>query len=131
MGRGPAHAEASHLDVMPTLLDMLGVPSEVSGKMAGRSLLVPNGSHTQIATTAYAGKSGETMILRRDGYQATFSWSNYWDARVPDDVVLERLTDPSGQDLLLSDPSAYAAELKKLFPDAFTRFFDKFEVIED
>ncbi len=131
MGRGPSFTEASHLDVMPSLLDMLGYPLVEAQKMAGKSLLDVEGSHTQIATTAYAGKSGETMILRRDGYQATFSWSNYWDARVPDDVVLERLEDPRGKPVLLASPDAYAAELRKLFPDAFTRFFDQFEVIED
>ena len=131
MGRGPAHSEASHLDIMPTLLQLLEAPSEVQGKMAGRSLLEQSESHTQIATTAYAGKTGETMILRRDGYQATFSWSNYWDSRVPEDIVLERITDPSGKQLMLDTPAAYAAELRRLFPDAFTRFFDKFEIIED
>ena len=131
MGKGAEFTEASHLDVMPSLLDMLGSSSAAIEKMAGRSLLGTEGSHTQIASTAYAGQSGETMILRRDGYQATFSWSNYWDARVPDDVVLERLNDPNGEPVLLPSPEAYAAELKKLFPDAFTRFFDKFEVIED
>lgn len=131
MGRGPAHAEASHLDVMPTLLDMLAAPSEVNGKMVGRSLLGKLESHTQIAATAYAGQTGETMILRRDGYQANFSWSNYWDARVPEDVVLERITDPGGLTIILDSPEAYAAELRRLFPDAFTRFFSKFEVIKN
>jgi len=130
MGRGPVYSEASHLDVMPSLLGLLGMSSQDAEKMSGRNLLEGGESHTQIATTAYAGKSGETMILRRDGYQATFSWSNYWEASVPDEVVLERLTGPDG-DVMLRDPAAYAAELRRLFPDAFTRFFNQFEVIED
>jgi len=130
MGRGPAYSEASHLDVMPSILNMLEVPVEASNTMAGKNLLVEEKSHSLIAATAYAGQTGESMILRRDGYQATFSWPVYWDARVPEDIVLERLEGPNGK-IFLADPGAYADELKKLFPDAFTRFFDKFEVIED
>ncbi|BDS05731.1 hypothetical protein NT6N_07710 [Oceaniferula spumae] len=130
MGRGPEHQQASHLDVMPTILHLLGVSSEGQSKMAGRNLLETRDAHTVISTTAYAGKSGETMVLRRDGYVATFSWPHYWEATVPDDVVLERLEGPDGP-VILSDPSAYEAELRERFPDAFTRFFDKFEVIQD
>ena len=130
MGRGDAISEVSHLDVMPSLLDMLGAAPETSAKMAGKSLLKKEEFHTVIAATAYAGQTGETLILRRDGYRATFSWPQYWDARVPESMVLERSEGPDGK-IILADPAAYAEELKRLFPDAFTRFFDKFEVIED
>ncbi|MBK1856023.1 sulfatase-like hydrolase/transferase [Verrucomicrobiaceae bacterium 5K15] len=131
MGRGPSHTQASHMDIMPSILGLLGCPEEELNKLAGHNLLANEPtSHTQISTTAYAGKSGETMVLRRDGYTATFSWKNYWEANVPSDVVLERLVGPDGP-VIHPDPSAYAEELRLRFPDAFTRFFDKFEVIED
>ena len=130
MGRGPVHHQASHLDIMPSILHVLGISENGAAKLTGHNLLANEEPHSIIATTAYAGKSGETMVLRRAGYTATFSWPNYWEANVPEDVVLESLTGPEGK-VILANPAAYAEELRKRFPDAFERFFDQFEVVED
>ena len=129
IGRGPTQTAASHLDVMPSLMSVLGMPSETIRGMAGRNLLVNDGERTAISTTAYPGKSGETMVLRRGDYEATFSWGQYWEAPVPEEMVLERLTGPDGE-ISLADAKAYDAELRRVFPDAFERFFKSFEVIE-
>jgi len=129
MGRGPSQKSASHLDVMPSLMYALGMPAKTIQGLAGRNLLLEAGEFTTISTTAYAGQSGETMVLRRGAYKAVFSWDQYWEAHVPDKMVLERLTGPDGK-ISLPDASAYKAELQRLFPDAFDRFFKTFEVAE-
>ena len=134
MGRGPSHATANHLDVMPSLLSALGMPKGTIRGLAGKNLWEEdagegvNKAHTAISTTAYAGQSGETMVLRRGPYRAVFSWPKYWEAQVPDKVVLERITGPDGV-ILKDSPEDYAAELRRIFPDAFERFFKTFEVI--
>lgn len=129
VGRGPSHDTASHLDVMPSLMHVLGMPSETMTGLAGRNLLVSGDSPTAISATAYAGQSGETMTLRRGKYLAVFSWEKYWEAEVPELMVLERLSGPDGQ-ISLPDAGAYRDELQRVFPDAFERFFKSLEVVE-
>lgn len=130
MGRGPEHATASHLDVMPSLLHALGMPSATIDGLAGRNLFVSaGGTPTSVSSTAYAGQSGETMALRRGEYEAVFSWEKYWEAEVPELMVLERLSGPEGE-VTLPDAGAYKEELQRIFPDAFERFFESFEVVE-
>lgn len=129
MGRGPVQTTASHLDVMPSLMYALGMPSETIRGLAGKNLLLSDGDQTAISTTAYAGQSGETMVLRRGDYEAVFSWGQYWEAQVPEEMVLERLTGPDGK-ISLPDAKAYDLELRRLFPDAFERFFKTFEVVK-
>lgn len=131
MGRGPAQKIASHMDVMPTLLGAMGIPADQQPEMAGRDLFSEQeATHSVISTTAYAGKSGETMVLRNGEYTAVFSWPRYWEAQVPEDLVLEKLDGPDGS-VLLGSPAAYLAALKKHFPDAFERIIKSMEVIND
>lgn len=127
--RGQVCMDANHIDIMPTLLHALGMPAGTYSKLAGRNLLAGRASQTSISTTAYAGKSRETMVMHRDGYEAVFYWDRYWESQVPARIVLERLTNPEGELIRLKDASAYAEQLKTLFPDAFGRFFKSMEVI--
>ncbi|MBT8037615.1 MAG: sulfatase-like hydrolase/transferase [Verrucomicrobiae bacterium] len=129
MGRGPAQKDVNHIDVIPTLMGALGLPEETRRGLAGRDLLTAGGDFTSISTTAYVGKSGETMVLRRAGYEAVFFWEQYWESRVPEEVILEYIVGPDGTKVKLADASAYAAELRRLFPDAFERFFKSLEVV--
>ena len=129
MGRGPAQKDVNHIDVMPSLLHALGMPSEVTEGMAGRNLLEPGGVFTSITATAYVGNSGVTMVLRRDGYEAEFSWGRYWESPVPEEMVLEGITGPDGKRVVLPDADAYAEELRRRFPDAFERFFKTLDVV--
>jgi len=131
MGRGPSQTDVNHIDVMPSLMYALGMPEATIRGMAGRNLLVKQAGQTSISTTAYAGKSGETMVLHRGGYEAVFYWEDYWESQVPTDIVLEKLTGPDGKVVKLRNAKQYAEELKKLFPDAFKRFFKSLQVVKD
>jgi len=131
MGRGMAQEDVSHLDVMPSLMYALGLPQAAIRGLAGRNLLTSAEPATVISSTAYVGKTGEAMVLRRAGYEAVFYWHKYWEAQVPTEVVLQSITGPDGERIKLKNPtpSAYAKELKHLFPDAFDRFLKSLEAL--
>ncbi|PID80173.1 hypothetical protein CSB20_07995 [bacterium DOLZORAL124_64_63] len=129
MGRGPECRDASHADVMPTLMHALGMPQETTRGLAGRNLLAGGGDFTAVSATAYPGHSGETMVLRRGGYEAAFSWEQYWKSEVPAEMVLEYIRAPDGKKIKRKDAAAYADELRSRFPDAFERFIKSLEVI--
>lgn len=116
-GRGPAQSAASHLDVIPSLLAHFSVPPEtLKTSFAGASLLSPLGSRTIIRATAYPGNSGECLLLSRDGYEAAFHWSRYWEADDPEEMTLLRFDGPDGP-LAFESPEDYRAALEKTFPD--------------
>lgn len=130
LGRGPQQNNVNHIDVMPTLMHALGMPDESIDGLAGRNLLQGSAGQTSVSTTAYAGQSGETMVLHRGGYEAVFFWERYWESEVPTDIVLEKLIGPDGKMVKLKNAEAYADELRLRFPDAFKRFFQSLEVIK-
>ncbi len=69
------------------------------------------------------------MVLRRGGYEAAFSWEQYWKSEVPAEMVLEYIRAPDGKKIKRKDAAAYADELRSRFPDAFERFIKSLEVI--
>jgi hypothetical protein len=123
MGRGPAAEAASHLDIPPTVLDVLGFDPAGWAGLPGISLLRPE-KRTIALGTHYAGKTGEAMLLVRDGWQASFGWRNYWEPRAPDVIWLERIQSPGGP---LNDlaPARCLPLLREKFPDAFGRVLEK------
>ena len=124
----PAQPGASHTDLLPTLLDVLGEPARRDA--AGVSLLRGGGAPvgggsgpaprppTQVSTTTLAGHSGIAMVWRRLGWTARFRWARPWDGRIPDSVWLERIVSPAGE--IVS--GEYAAHLQEHFPDAWERY---------
>jgi hypothetical protein len=128
-GRGPAQSDASHLDLVPTFLHALGFPETTWSRMPGRSLLKEGGS-TSIVATQFAGDLREAMLWRRDGYEAAFSWDAPWEGKVPGRLWLERLQGPAG--IITHDsPAEYEAGLRRLFPDAFARTFERCVRVEN
>ena len=125
MGRGLPVAQASHLDIMPSILEALGCPESQWHGLAGHSLRQA-GEPTVLVMTHYASLNGEGMLWRRKGYEAAFAWDKFWVPGVPSQLWLERLSGPQGN---LEFPSAHAAEaaLHEYFPDAISRWFVKFE----
>ena len=123
-GRGPALADASHLDIAPTLLDAAGFPREIWSRLPGRSLRDAKAA-TSIVATNYSGESREAMLWRRDGYEAAFSWESPWLEQVPGRIWLQRLEGPAGQ-IRCETPEGYEAKLRELFPDAFARIASSF-----
>lgn len=128
VGRGPELAEASHLDLIPSILSHLtGDTSHFD--TAGISLLDGPTERTSISTTAQGGVTDEAMLLTRAGYKAYFTWPHYFDGRPSQSATLTRLVGPEG-DIVLSTSADYAVAIKQFFPDAQERFFVKFELKE-
>lgn len=125
LGRGEPVAQASHLDIMPSILDALGCPQAQWHDLTGRSLR-QGGDATVLVTSHYASQNGEGMLWCRNGYEAAFAWDKIWVARQPRHLWLERITGPHGN-LELNTPAAATAALHDLFPDAIGRWFVKFE----
>jgi len=117
-GNGPPQRSVSHLDVLPSLLSYLGVDSKVVSQMCvGNSLLeVDESEKTVIRVTAYPGQSKECLLLTRAGYEASFYWSRYWEAKEPTKMILLSLKGPEGA-ILLKSPEDYHSHLLKRFPD--------------
>jgi hypothetical protein len=122
----PAQVSASHLDVLPSLLDHLGYPESTFAHLPGHSLLRERGEATQINITSYCGIMGIAMAWHRGNYTATFRWDNPWATQLPDTVSVDDITGPNGS-LNLDSPEAWDAALREHFPDAFERYFSKFE----
>lgn len=124
MGKAPAKKLASHQDVMPSIFAYLGASEESMKTMAGTNLLSKDdgNNHTVMVSTAFANKNGETMMLKRDGYTAYFSWDRPWEPRVPSEMRLERIIDGEGK-LMKFKNADLREELKELFPDAFDKYF--------
>ena len=125
LGRGQPLAQASHLDLMPSILDVLGCPPTQWEGLAGHSLR-QTGEPTTLVMSHYASQNGEGMLWRRNGYEAAFAWEKIWVPGQPDHLWLERITGPHGN-LPLDNPAAATAALHEYFPDAIPRWFVKFD----
>ncbi len=112
VGRGPAIARASHLDVLPSLCDALGCDRGTWQSLPGESLLHPrDGERSIITCTHFCGRNGEALLLRRGQTEAAFGWANFWIAHVPDAIWLERTRgcNPEGWS------NAFATDAQRVF----------------
>ncbi|MBN8457609.1 MAG: sulfatase-like hydrolase/transferase [Verrucomicrobia bacterium] len=126
MGRGEPVDQASHLDIVPSILDAIGCPPSQWEGLAGRSLR-QTGERSVLLTTHYASQNGEGMHWRRGGYEAAFSWHKIWVPGIPERMWLDRMTGPGGP-LRFETPQQAEAALREHFPDAFGRWFTRFEL---
>ena len=126
-GKGPVIADASHLDVLPSLLDF--IYNEEVKTLAGISLLNPI-PRSAIATTAQSGKTQEALMFANNGYKAYFKWPGYWNGRPTDKIYLSRITDEDG-DVSATTPAEYQAILREHFGGAIQRTFSTFELSKE
>lgn len=125
-GRGPTLGDASHLDLVPSILEYVS-GSKVES-LAGVSLLA-NEPRSVIATTDQGGIAKEGMMFAKDGYKAYFKWPNFWNGRTTNQIYLSRITGPEG-DIVAEDPLSYMQMVNEHFGDAVKRAFSSFELIK-
>lgn len=128
MGRGDPVTRASHLDLVPSILDAIGIPESACRDLPGRSLQRGDGAASTLVTTHFAAHDGEGMHWRRGDREAAFSWHRVWAPGRPARIWLERLSGPDGPRRVAS---AHEAEqlLREWFPDAADRWFTRFEAV--
>ncbi len=124
----PRRELANHVDILPSVLSYLGASEETMKSMNGVDLLSKVEENTVLVSTAFANKDGETMMLKRGGYTAYFSWDRPWEPRVPTVMRLERITGADGKLIKLKGVD-YEAKLRELFPDAYERHFKSLKEI--
>jgi hypothetical protein len=123
----PPQSSASHLDLVPSLRDLLGFPDDPS--FLGRSLLKPLGSErTQMTFACNTGVTGVCMAWYRDGWVATFRWENPFSYGPPDKIHLDDIIGPKGSALEPIEPADWQALLLEKFPDAPGRLFEEFNL---
>lgn len=126
----PAQPSASHLDLLPSVMDYLEIPDHES--LPGTSLLRPTeNERTQMTFACNTGVTGVCMAWYRDGWTATFQWENPWSHQPPDRIFLDDIINPEGKSVNLTAESDWNAELKKRFPDAAERLFESSQIVPD
>lgn len=123
----PPQPSASHLDLLPSLLDFLGQAPASYAHLPGRSLLKKTETlPTQLTLTSFCGVRGVAMAWHRGNYTATFRWDNPWAIRAPETIYLDDIIGPDGS-LGLHGSQDWQKALKTHFPDAESKFFTRFE----
>ncbi len=121
----PAQAQASHLDVMPSILDALALPERFYEKLSGRSLLREHPGET-VLSTLWTGMSDISFSFIKDGRKAKFASPKPWEGRVPKELYFIGYTDLDDQPLAPSDDASHVTSLRKHFPSSIGRFFHEF-----
>ena len=124
----PAQASASHLDLLPSLRDLFGLP--VVPGMVGRSLLKASDEEsTQMSFACNTGVSGVCMAWYRDGWVATFVWENPFSYGPPEEIHLDDIIGPDGSVMTQEKPTEWLDLLLEKFPDAPKRLFSEFNLV--
>lgn len=120
--------QVSHLDIMPSVLDMLGLDDKYSANLSGNSVLREH-PHETIISTIHRGMSNVGVCIIKDGTKANFTFRGLWEGGTPDELSLADYTDLDDQPLSLLEERgerSHAAFLRERYPLTTTRFFKFF-----
>jgi len=125
----PRQNLVSHMDIMPSLLDALGLESRYFTGMAGYSVL---GSHPgeALLSTRWPGKSGIGLSLVANGMKANFKASKLWMEGIPETIHFMGWTDFADHPLdpeSLRDERSYPDALKEYYRTSIDRHFGRFQ----
>ena len=126
----PDQAQATHLDVMPSVLDALGLDDKYFINLAGRSLLRPHPGEALISSP-WAGRSEVGVCFIKDGLKANFAASGLWSGTVPETLYFVGYADLDDQPIaphtLYGDRNLpHSQFLREYYPELTTRFFESF-----
>jgi len=127
----PSQDNVSHYDVMPSLLNLIGLNPKYYEDLAGQSLFDYQDSPREaVLSTVHRGESGIGVCLIREGRKVKFSFPGPWSTSVPKQLVVCEYSD------ILDKPLDFRKEIGALthtdyirqqFPRSSSRFFERFE----
>lgn len=130
----PAQKQVSHLDVMPSVLEALGLDEKYYRNLAGHSVLGEHPGESLLATI-WSGVSGVGVCMIKDGVKANLAIKSLLPGGVPESLHLmgytgrdDELVDPP---LKITDDKRHADVLREYFPTLIKRHFTKFETEEE
>ncbi|MAB60743.1 MAG: hypothetical protein CMO46_09440 [Verrucomicrobiales bacterium] len=127
----PSHTNVSHYDIMPSVLNLIGLESKFYDKLAGQSVLQYGDSPREVVlSTVHRGESGIGFCLVGNKSKVKFSFPGPWSTDAPDQLVVSEYSD------ILDRPVDFRQEIgdmthadyiRKKFPQSSGRFFERFE----
>ena len=127
----PAQDNVSHYDVMPSLLNLIGLEPKYYEGLAGQSLFdYPESPREAVLSTVHRGESGIGVCLIGEGRKVKFSFPGPWSTNVPNQLIVCEYSD------ILDKPLDFRKEIgalthtdyiRKQFPRSSSRFFERFE----
>ena len=127
----PSHTNVSHYDIMPSVLDLIGLESKFYDKLAGQSVFLYDDSPREVVlSTVHRGESGIGFCLVGNKSKVKFSFPGPWSTDAPDQLVVSEYSD------ILDRPIDFRQEIgemthadyiRKKFPQSSGRFFERFE----
>jgi len=125
----PPQRQVSHLDVMPSILDMLGLDEKYTANLSGHSVLDENHPGETVISTIHRGMSNVGVCIIKDGTKANFTFRGLWDGGLPDKLYLEDYTDLNDETLSLLDERGertHTEFIRERYPVSTSRFFKTF-----
>ena len=127
----PSHSNVSHYDIMPSIMDLIGLDSRYYDGLAGQSLFLYNDSPREaVLSTVHRGESGIGFCLVGEGTKVKFSFPGPWSTDAPDQFVVSEYSDIHDQPLDFRDDIGdltHTEYIRKKFPWSSERFFERFE----
>ena len=120
--------QVSHLDIMPSILDMLGLEDKYLSHLSGNSVLREHPNETVISTI-HRGMSNVGICIIKDGIKANFTFRGLWEGGLPDEISLADYTDLNDQPVsVLAElgTRTHTEFLRDRFPVSTSRFFKAF-----
>jgi len=119
-------AQVRHVDLVPTLLDALGIEDEVTGRIDGRSVMPMVRGEEMAEASAYLEATGLNLGSKkrwRSGIRTpSWKYSRLTTAENPKEELYDLVADPAEKTNLTADrPEVVArmlAELEKVFAEA-------------
>ncbi len=128
----PTQQQVTHLDVMPSVLDALGLDEKYFENLAGHSVLRDHPGEA-LLSTRWPGKSNIGVCFVKNGLKANFAAKALWREGIPKTLYFmgyANLKDESLDSLQIRGERSHSATLRDLFPDLTGRHFHKFETAE-
>ena len=133
-GQLPSHTNVSHYDVMPSILELIGLDPMFYEELSGQSLLrYRENPREAVISTVHRGQTGIGLCLVRGERKVKFSFPGPWSSGVPDRLYVSEYTDIMDKSVDFRPEIGdlgHVEYIREQFPESSGRFFERFERFE-